>query len=219
MLTEAIILDFDGVLCNSQSIHKSCLIDALRNNGYEWCEKKEAIYSKNKEKKTFYKLRLLKKEKLISFKDIKNIESKKQELTFEKIKKLKIEENVFDFLVTAKQKGLKLGIASDANKDSIISFLTSNFAIELFDVIVTSSDVFGEVKPSPKVYELCVKNLSVDPKNSIAFDDSENGILAARLASINLACYCTYDTLYDTLKKNIILKDIDNENSRSLVGS
>lgn len=219
MSTEAIILDFDGVLCDSQSIHKSCLIDALRNSGYDWCEKKEAIYSKNKEKKTFYKLRLLEKEKLISFKDIENIEAKKQELTFEKIKKLKIEEKVFDFLVTAKQKRLKLGIASDANKDSIISFLTSNFAIELFDAIVTSSDVFGEVKPSPKVYELCVKNLSVDPKNSIAFDDSENGILAARLARINLTCYCTYDTLYDTLKKNIILKDIDNENSRNLVGS
>lgn len=218
MLIEAIILDFDGVLCDSQSIHKSCFIDALKIKGYDWCKKKEAIYSKNKEKKTSYKLMLLEKSKLISLKDIESIESKKQELTLEKIKKSKIEERVFEFLLKAKQKGLKLGIASDANKNSILSFLDANFAIELFDVITTSSDVLGEVKPSPKVYELCVKKLKVDPKNSIAFDDSKNGILAARLANINLACYCTYNTLYDTLK-DIILKDIDNENSGSLVRS
>jgi HAD superfamily hydrolase (TIGR01509 family) len=199
MLVKAVILDFDGVLCNSEDLHRTSFVDSLLRNGYVWCEKKENIYQANKNKKTVYKLLLLEKAGLISSDDVTNINLHKQELTHERIKESKIDKKVLELLFSIK-KDAKLGIASDANKNSILSFLESNQVKNLFDSVVVSDDVGKETKPSHKVYEFCIKNLSVPPDKVAAFEDTEEGCTAAKNAGIKLVFECTHHSLHSKLK-------------------
>ena len=44
MSIKGIIFDFDGVLCNSEFLHKEAFKLALNSLGYSWCFNKEKVY-------------------------------------------------------------------------------------------------------------------------------------------------------------------------------
>jgi len=54
---------------------------------------------------------------------------------------------------------------------------------EHFDVVCTRDDV-STVKPDPALYLLALEKLDVGAGEAIAFEDSPNGILAAKRAGI-----------------------------------
>jgi HAD superfamily hydrolase (TIGR01509 family) len=196
---EALIFDFDGTLCNSEDLHKSCFIESLKLHGYSWCSKKELIYQLSKNKKTFNKLMLLSEQGLLDKKDIININSLKQELTIDRIKTSKMDEEVFNFLLSLKN--VTLAIASDANRNTILSFLQHNQAFDLFKLVATSEDVGLKTKPSSKVYEFALNKLSVSSDKVAVFEDTNEGIEAATNAGIQFVYNCTYKTLHNTLQK------------------
>jgi HAD superfamily hydrolase (TIGR01509 family) len=199
MKFDALVFDFDGTLCNSDELHKSCFIDSLEIRGYSWCSKKESIYQLSKNKKTIHKLALLCEQGLLNKKDIANINALKQELTIDRIKTSKMNEEVFNFLSSLKN--ITLAIASDANKNTIISFLQHNQAIDLFKLIVTSEDVGLKTKPSSKIYEFVLNKMSVTSDKVAVFEDTNEGIEAATGAGIRFVYNCTYKTLHNTLQK------------------
>jgi len=196
---EALIFDFDGTLCNSEDLHKSCFIESLKLHGYSWCSKKELIYQLSKNKKTFNKLMLLSEQGLLDKKDIININSLKQELTIDRIKTSKMDEEVFNFLLSLKN--VTLAIASDANRNTILSFLQHNQAFDLFKLVATSEDVGLKTKPSSKVYEFALNKLLVSSDKVAVFEDTNEGIEAATSAGIQFVYNCTYKTLHNTLQK------------------
>ena len=54
---------------------------------------------------------------------------------------------------------------------------------EHFDAIVSREDV-TRTKPDPELYRMAIQRLSVSPRESIAFEDSTNGIRAAKAAEL-----------------------------------
>lgn len=196
---ESLIFDFDGTLCNSEDLHKSCFIESLKLHGYSWCLKKESIYQLSKNKKTIHKLELMSEQDLLDKKDLISINSLKQELTINDIEIAKMDEEVFNFLSSIKN--VKLAIASDANKNTILAFLRHNQAFDMFKTIVTSEDVEFKTKPSSKVYELALNRLSLASNKVAVFEDTNEGIEAATGAGIQFVYNCTYKTLHNTLQK------------------
>jgi len=57
---------------------------------------------------------------------------------------------------------------------------------ESFQAIVRADELEGEGKPSPAIYLLTAKRLSVSPTRCIAIEDSKNGVLSAK----NAGMYC-----------------------------
>jgi HAD superfamily hydrolase (TIGR01509 family) len=83
----------------------------------------------------------------------------------------------------ARQRGLKLAIASSSTQTWVTRNLRKFGLLDHFDAICTS-DYVSTVKPDPALYLLALEKLGVTADAAIAFEDSPNGILAAKRAGI-----------------------------------
>jgi HAD superfamily hydrolase (TIGR01509 family) len=84
---------------------------------------------------------------------------------------------------SAKARGMKLAIASSSTQKWVTYNLRRFQLLEQFDVVCTS-DYVDAVKPDPALYLLALQRLGVRSDEAIAFEDSPNGILAAKRAGI-----------------------------------
>lgn len=219
MSFDAFIFDFDGVLCDSAQAHKSAFIEALLNNCNKcsvpthhvihWCECKENLYESIKHKKTIDKLKTFARNNIIQHEHIHQINTTKQQLTIKNISMLRLDARVLNNLTFIKDtKAMMTAIASDASRQTINEFLKRNKASRLFDVITTSEDVAGAVKPSPDVYVTTLNKLGLDASHCVAFEDTDDGVLAARTANINTVEFCIYKNLYDKLVLHTGVNDV-----------
>ncbi len=92
---------------------------------------------------------------------------------------------VIDYLQDARAIGLKIGLASSSSCHWVEGHLTRLGLRGYFDCIRARDDV-GLTKPDPALYRSAVEMLGVRPEQAIAFEDSPNGILAAKRAGM----YC-----------------------------
>ena len=90
---------------------------------------------------------------------------------------------VIDYLVAARQLGLKTAVASSSTRTWVMDHL-NRFGIGAhFDAIVCREDV-KRTKPDPDLYVTALQRLDVSPAEAIAFEDSTNGVLAAKAAGL-----------------------------------
>jgi len=92
---------------------------------------------------------------------------------------------VVPYLAKAKELGLSVGLASSSNRKWIESYLSSLELTHYFDTVVTSDEV-EKVKPDPELYLRAMASLQVKGEETIAFEDSKNGLNAAKDAG----AYC-----------------------------
>jgi HAD superfamily hydrolase (TIGR01509 family) len=83
----------------------------------------------------------------------------------------------------AKARGVKLAVASSSTRLWVTRNLEKFGLLDRFDAICTRDDV-SVPKPDPALYLLALERLGVKPDEAIAFEDSPNGILAAKRAGI-----------------------------------
>ncbi|MFN8578758.1 MAG: HAD family phosphatase [Candidatus Sericytochromatia bacterium] len=69
-----------------------------------------------------------------------------------------------------------------------------------FDVI-TFSYKLGIVKPDPRIYEHCLKDLNLEPQETIFIDDRKNNIQTANNLGINGIIFENYSQLLNDLKR------------------
>lgn len=207
MQPDGVIFDFDGVLCNSDIVHKDAFVLSLESLGYSWCDNKEETYARIKNEKTSFKLKTFVELQLIKLEDVEELNSIKQDLTQNLIISLSMDKRVIQAIQTLKSNHLKVGIASNANKRSIVSYLRANSVLELFDVIVSSDDVAKKTKPLPDVYIRTLSLLNLNATDVLAFEDSEQGFTAAKEAGIEHVYLCDYASLCDVLEKVCNLKE------------
>lgn len=86
-------------------------------------------------------------------------------------------------LENARSAGLKLAIASSSDRFWVESHLVPLGIKTYFDFIVTKSEI-RNVKPLPDLYQAAMRGLQILPSEGIAFEDSPNGITAARSAGL-----------------------------------
>ncbi|MXZ03188.1 MAG: HAD-IA family hydrolase, partial [Chloroflexi bacterium] len=92
---------------------------------------------------------------------------------------------VEDYLSTAKRLDMRIGIASNSNRDRVLPMLDQIGLTECFDTIVCRDDI-GRAKPDPDAYFAAVSNLGVTTDQAIALEDSPTGVKAAKGAGL----YC-----------------------------
>jgi HAD superfamily hydrolase (TIGR01509 family) len=115
--------------------------------------------------------------------DWENIEQKRMAREIALIEEQSILPGVGAYLDTARQLGLKLGIASSSSHKWVLSHLNNLELVGYFDCIRTADDVKA-VKPDPELYLTVMDELRVNAKQAVAFEDSPNGVRAAKRAGL-----------------------------------
>lgn len=83
----------------------------------------------------------------------------------------------------AARQGLKLGVASSSRRAWVTGHLARLGLLERFQVVCCREDV-RNAKPDPELYLLACRRLGIAAEQAIAFEDSPNGLLAARRAGL-----------------------------------
>lgn len=86
----------------------------------------------------------------------------------------------------ASDSGLKVGLAATSASKNVQPLVVSALGRDLASKIsaVVSSDLVSRKKPAPDLYLLLLSMLGVAPERCIAFEDSANGVTAARDAGL-----------------------------------
>lgn len=92
---------------------------------------------------------------------------------------------VLDYLDEAERRGLQLAIASSSPENWVRGHLARLGIYQRFDAIKTADDV-KRTKPDPELYLATLEALSRKPEQTLVFEDSPNGVKAAKAAGI----YC-----------------------------
>ncbi len=92
---------------------------------------------------------------------------------------------VMDYIHEAKQRGITLAIASSSPLSWVESHARRIGVFDYFDDVVTADDVPpGRTKPNPDLFLLALSRLQVQKEAAVVFEDSPNGIKAAKRAGI-----------------------------------
>jgi HAD superfamily hydrolase (TIGR01509 family) len=89
-----------------------------------------------------------------------------------------------DYLAEARRRGLQTAIVSSSTTDWIDRHLRRLDRLEHWGAIVAANGDVGRAKPQPDLYVEALDLLGLQPSEAIAFEDSLNGIRAARGAGI-----------------------------------
>jgi len=92
---------------------------------------------------------------------------------------------VLDYLREAKQYNLRLAIASSSPHSWVDTHAKRLGIYDYFDKIICADDIAaGRTKPNPDLFLLALKQLQVQKNEAIVFEDSPNGVKAAKSAGI-----------------------------------
>ena len=180
-MSKAVVFDMDGILFDTESLFIKCwvkLADEFKLKDIE-SALKECIGTNEEKTKE-----ILKSHYGESF-DLAYYHKKVRALFQEHITTygMPMKVGVHELLEYLKEEGYKIGLASSTKVESVKSELKSAGIEHYFEVII-GGDMVKESKPKPEIYLLACQELGVNPKETIAIEDSLNGIRAAHAAGM-----------------------------------
>jgi HAD superfamily hydrolase (TIGR01509 family) len=92
---------------------------------------------------------------------------------------------VVDYLKTARCLGLRLAVASSSGHEWVEKYLHQLGVFDAFKVIICQEDV-RHIKPEPDLFLAALDALKLKADDALAFEDSQNGVLAARRAGLRV---------------------------------
>jgi len=97
--------------------------------------------------------------------------------------RLPMKRGIKELLVFLSDNGYKIGLASSTRETTVSSQLIDAGIRVYFDNL-TCGDMVSRSKPEPDIYLLACEKVGVNPKDSIAIEDSFNGIRSAHHAGM-----------------------------------
>ena len=96
-----------------------------------------------------------------------------------------LKKGVREFLEHVSKQELKLAVATSTGYDLAVKKLKNTDLYKYFELVVAGDQV-NNSKPDPEIYLTVAKKLGVDPEDCLAFEDSDNGTLAAHSAGMSI---------------------------------
>lgn len=184
-MAKIIIFDLDGVLIDSKDIHFNALNKSLNmiDSSYVITEKEqETIYEGLPTKQ---KLTLLTQHKKLPELFYDQIVSNKQKFTKEMLDNVIIDSELIYFFKLIKNNNFKIVVASNSIKNTVELCLSKLGVIDLVDYILSNEDV-KYPKPHPEIYWKAMSHFGCITEDTVIFEDSFVGQLAAHDSKANL---------------------------------
>ena len=113
------------------------------------------------------------------------------------------------YLKHVADQGVPIGLATSSHSHLCELKIGQRAWKQLFSTVVCGDDTaLINSKPAPDIFLLCADRMAIDPENVIAFEDSRNGIEAAKAAGMFVVAMESPYTLPDDLQgADMIAKD------------
>jgi beta-phosphoglucomutase len=190
----AAIFDMDGTLVDNMHFHQEAWFSFLEDHGLNVTL--EEYHAKN--------AGILPEIMARFFPEVTDLDAlyalgRKKEQKYQEIYRphIKALPGLESFLSTLKRSGIKIGLATAADRGNIDFTLDALGIREHFDVIIGAEEV-SKGKPDPEVFLVTAEKLGVEPNTCVAFEDSHPGLrsaLAAGMRVVGLATTHTNDEL------------------------
>lgn len=131
---------------------------------------------------------------------------------------------VMRLLEEARAAGLILGVATTTTPENVTELLRHSLAPDGPDwfAVIAAGDVVPAKKPAPDIYVWAMRELGLEPRQCLAFEDSENGIRAALGAGLRTVITVNdYTRTHDFSGALAVLPDLartDLAQVRALIG-
>lgn len=179
---KAILFDLDGTLINSETIHFDCWNVILEAYGIKLTYD---VWLKN-----YAGIPLpAKTEMLIKNYHIKTPQAeiirKKEQITIERLRSQDVDMMPYatEVLNYFREKNLILGLVTASSRADTEAIFARNGLDKFFDVIITRSEV-NKSKPDPESYNVCLDQLGIFKTDCVVFEDTINGVKAAKAAGL-----------------------------------
>ena len=182
-MIKALAFDFDGLILDTEGPIFQSWQELCQSYDYQLTLKDWEICLGSAEGTSIFFDGL--EERLGGSMDLEAVAPKRLERELELVAKQPIRPGVNEYIAGAQRMGLKLGVASSSNCAWVTGHLEQRHLKEYFACILGADDV-ELTKPDPALYLALLEYLDVRAEEAIAFEDSPNGVLAAKRAGL----YC-----------------------------
>ncbi len=183
-MIKALIFDFDGLIMDTESPEVEAWQAVYARYGQvfpleEWIDKVVGSYVENLDPGA--RLAELTGEPV----DGQALKREVRSMRLAKHAMLPALPGVRDYIQEARRLGLRLAIASSSPHAWVEGYLRQLGLLEYFEMVICREDVL-EVKPAPDLFLRALAVLEVLPEQALVFEDSFNGVLAAKRAKIRV---------------------------------
>ncbi len=179
-----IVFDLDGVLIDAADWHYHALNQSLALFGYTLSAEEHALHYNGLP--TSVKLETLSERSALPRALHPLINRLKQKFTLRILQeKSSARPDLASLLAHLKAQGLRLGVASNSNRETVRAALHALGVTSLFDAVLSHEDV-GKSKPDPLIYQEAFKRLGIKPSEAVVIEDSGPGVRAARSSGAHL---------------------------------
>jgi beta-phosphoglucomutase family hydrolase len=191
----ALIFDMDGVIVDSNPLHREAWIAFNRRHGLETTEAMlQGMYGRRNDQivRDFFGGGLPPEE-------VAALGSAKEEVYREMVAG-RIEQMLVPGLrpFLDRYQGAPLAVASNAEPENV-DFLLDRAGLRRYFRVVVDGHQVHRPKPHPEIYQRVAALLGIDPRNCLVFEDSHSGIAAARAAGMRvIGIRTTHVNLPDT---------------------
>ncbi len=177
---KAVIFDLDGTLIDSMWMWESIDVEYLGKFGIGY----EKDIQEQIEGMSFSETAIYFKERFHIPDTLEQMKNDWDQLAYEKYRnEVPLKKGALAFLNYLKQRGIKMGIATSNSKTLVEVVLEKHQISSYFDSIHTACEV-KKGKPAPDIYLLVARELEVNPKDCLVFEDVPQGIMAGKNAGM-----------------------------------
>ena len=190
MPLHALIFDVDGTLAETEELHREAFNQTFREFDLPWHWDQDRYRALLKI--TGGKERMLAHAASLGIDDFDPLplHKRKTALYNEKLAQgaIALRPGVEALIRRAKEKSLRLAIATTTSRENVETLIRVTLGGDphhWFEAISTGEDVAIK-KPDPEVYQLALTRLALQADQALAFEDTKNGVLAARGAGLDV---------------------------------
>ena len=198
-MLKAVIFDFDGVIVDTETQWFEIYRDWLRSSYQYDLDIRDYLVCVGSDNQEFFRFL---REKVSPEINGEAFEASAAQEFLRRSSTLPPMRGVEGFIEKAKERGLKLGIATSATEKKPVSHLKRLGLLEYFDALSTA-DICRNVKPAPDLFLKAAELLGVTPEECLAVEDSGNGLISANRAGIRcllvtnqITRYCDFEPYY-----------------------
>jgi HAD superfamily hydrolase (TIGR01509 family) len=206
-LLRAVLFDMDGVLLDSELYINKAGVEMFREKGFTVdpddfmeftgmgedrylggvAEKNDIPFNLEKDKARTYEIY--------------------GEMVQNKIKPLP---GVTEFIDKCKLKGLKIAVATSADRVKMeINLREINLPIEIFDATVNGLEI-NHKKPAPDIFLKAAERVGISPLNCLVVEDAVSGVAAGKAAGARVLALTTTFSAQDLSHADWIARDLAN---------
>ncbi|MCQ2514858.1 MAG: HAD family hydrolase [Ruminococcus sp.] len=166
------IFDLDGTLFDTSDVNYYSYKEALLTYGVELDKKYFVEECNGRHYKEFLPIIMGTDEYL------EPVHIRKKNAYANNLDKARVNKHLFSIIEKIKS-DYYIAIVTTASKKNVLDILNYHNYLDLFDLIITQEDVL-KPKPDPQGFLLAMEHYNMSPENTLIFEDSDIGIIAAQ---------------------------------------